>query len=428
MKSEGEKMTVTIIKNGTLIDGNGGEPVSNAAVAFDGENLVFVGKEEELPGFVGNVSVIDAGGGCILPGFIDTHVHMMMEYEPIEKRLATPFSLNFYKAQKYMRNTINAGITSVRDCGGTDAGVKQAVEQGYIVGPRMQVSITALTTTGGHGDSYTASGQHVKLMHNEYPGMPNGICNGVEEVRKAVREVLRAGADVVKVHATGGVLSPTDHPEFTQFNVEELKVMVEEAAFRRGLKVMAHAQGAEGIKNAIKAGIHSIEHGIYLDDECIELMLKHGTFLVPTLLAPVSVIENAEETGMPEWGVKKAQESLEAHKESIAKAYQAGVKIAMGTDAGVMAHGTNLRELSLMNEIGMTPMETIVATTKVAAQCLGWEDKVGTLEAGKLADVVITKTNPLTNLRSLEDNSNIVLVVKGGNVVKDSLLVPVATV
>ncbi len=411
-------MTVTVIKNGTLIDGNGGEPILSAALATRNEKIVFVGKEEELPHFTEDVTFIDADGGYILPGFIDTHVHLMLEFEPVEKRLATPFSLNFYKAIEYMKNTVNAGITSVRDCGGTDLGVKQAVEQGFVLGPRMQVSITALTTTGGHGDSYTASGQTVKLLLDQYPGMPNGICDGVESVRKTVREILRAGADVIKVHSTGGVLSPTDHPEFTQFTIDELKVMVEEAAFRRGLKVMAHAQGAEGVKNAIKAGIHSIEHGIYLDDECIELMLKNGTYLVPTLLAPVSVLENAEKAGMPEYGVKKAKESIEAHKESIAKAYRAGVKIAMGTDAGVMAHGTNLRELSLMNELGMKPMETIVATTKTAAECMGWEDRVGTLEAGKLADVVITQKNPLTDLRSLEDNSNIRVVMKDGVVVK----------
>ena len=401
-----------------LIDGHGGSPAENAAVAFEGEKLLYAGTEDGMPSYSGETEIIDAEGGTILPGFIDAHVHMMLEYSPVEKRLATPFSYNFYQAIEYMRKTLDAGITSVRDCGGADAGVKQAVERGLIPGPRMQISISALTTTGGHGDSYTASGQHIKLMADDYPGAPSGVCDGTEEVRKKVREILRAGAEVIKVHATGGVLSPTDHPEFTQFSIEELKIMVEEARFRKGIKVMAHAQGAEGIKNAVRAGIHSIEHGIYLDDECIELMLKNGTFLVPTLLAPVSVLELAESQGMPEYGVRKAKEAIDAHKQSIAKAYKAGVKIAMGTDAGVMAHGTNLRELALMNEIGMSPMETITATTKTAAQCLGWEKQTGTLEAGKLADVVITKINPLTDLRSLENPSNITHVIKGGRIVK----------
>ncbi len=198
--------------------------------------------------------------------------------------------------------------------------------------------------------------------------------------------------------------------------------MVQEGQYRRGVKVMAHAQGSEGIKNAIRAGIHSIEHGIYLDDECIELMLAHGTFLVPTLLAPLAVLEIGESKGtMPAYGLRKARESIETHKASIKKAYEAGVKIAMGTDAGVMPHGTNLRELGLMHAIGMSPMETIVATTKTAAECLGWQDRVGTLEAGKLADVVIAKTDPLTDLRSLEDTNNIGLVIKDGVVVKNLL-------
>ena len=175
-----------------------------------------------------------------------------------------------------------------------------------------------------------------------YPGFPDGRADGVEEVRKKVREVLRAGAEIVKICSTGGVLSPTDHPEFTQYSPEELDVIVREAAYRRGVKVMAHAQGLEGIKNAVRAGIHSIEHGIYLDEEAIELMLEHGTFLVPTLLAPLAVLEEGEKGGMPEYGIRKAHEVMEVHSESIARAYRAGVKIAMGTDAGVMAHGTNL--------------------------------------------------------------------------------------
>jgi imidazolonepropionase-like amidohydrolase len=410
-------MGFTLIRNGTLMDGNGGNPLENAAVLLEGNRIVAVGPEGQVVAPAG-ADVIDAQGGTILPGFIDTHVHIMFEVSNFQKRLTTPFAYGFYKAVEYMRNTLDAGITSVRDAGGADIGLKMAVEDGLVQGPRMQVSINALTITGGHGDSWMRSG--VDIKNDGYPGHPSGICDGVEDVRRKVREMLRAGAEVIKVHATGGVLSPTDHPEFTQFSLEELQVMVQEGHYRRGVKVMAHAQGAEGIKNAVRAGIHSIEHGIFIDDEATELMLKHGTFVVPTLLAPVSVLEAAErDDSMPEYGIRKCREVISAHKESIAKAYRAGVKIAMGTDAGVMAHGTNLRELGLMCDIGMSPMEAIVATTKVAAECLGWQDKLGTLEEGKLADVVIVKTNPLADIRSLEDTDNIVTVIQNGDIVKD---------
>jgi imidazolonepropionase-like amidohydrolase len=408
-------MPQTLIYNGTLIDGNGGKPLPDAAVLIDGDRITTVATGNTLPRHDSDITRIDAHKGYILPGLIDAHVHISMEVEDQRKMMATPFSLNFYKTIRYMRNTLDAGITSVRDAGGADLGMKQAVEQGYIVGPRMQISINALTITGGHGDGWLPSGNELKLW-SAHPGLPSGLCDGVEAVRKKAREMLRAGAEVLKVHATGGVLSPTDHPEFTQFSPAELEAIVQEGKYRRGIKVMAHAQGSEGIKNAVRAGIHSIEHGIYLDDECLELMIKNGTFLVPTLLAPVAV---TEVVGMPEWGIKKALEVIEIHRDSIARAYKAGVKIAMGTDAGVMPHGTNLRELGLMMDCGMTAMETLVATTKTAAECMGWEDRVGTLEAGKYADVVIARTNPLDNVRSLENRDNIALVMKGGQVVKD---------
>lgn len=413
-------MTYTLIKNGTLIDGNGGQPIVDAAVLLKDNVIVAAGNLTDIQVPSENVTELDVNGGFILPGLIDTHVHMMMEVGPLEKQVTTPFSYRFYKAAQYMKRTLDAGVTTVRDAGGTDAGVKQAIKDGIVLGPRMQISITPLTITGGHGDSWMRSG--VDLTLHGYPGNPDGLCDGVEEVTKKVREVLRAGADVIKVHATGGVLSPTDHPEYTQFSQEELEVMVREATYRRGLKVMAHAQGKEGIKNAVLAGIHSIEHGIYIDEEVANLMVEHGTYLVPTLLAPVSVLENAESSGtMPAYGVQKCREVVEYHKESIALAHKAGVKIAMGTDAGVMAHGTNLRELGLMCEIGMTPMESMIATTKTAAECIGWDDKIGTVEAGKLADIVITSTDPLADIRSLENNDNIVVVLKDGEVVKNLL-------
>ncbi len=418
-------MAYTLIRNGTLIDGTGGRPVPDAAVLVEDGVVRAAGRRQEVTMPNAPVTEIDAAGGHILPGLIDTHVHIMMEGLDFQQRMVTPLSLNFYQAIDHMRRTLEAGITSMRDAAGADLGVKQAVECGLILGPRLQISITALTTTGGHGDYWLPSGIEAHLFA-PYPGHPGGRCDGVEDVRRKVREVLRAGADIIKVCSTGGVMSPTDHPEFTQFSQEELEVMVQEGRFRRGIKVMAHAQGAEGIKNAVRAGVHSIEHGIYLDDEAIELMLKHGTFLVPTLLAPAAVVEIAEATGrVADWALRKARETLDIHKESIRKAYRAGVRIAMGTDAGVMPHGTNLRELGLMCGIGMTPMESIVATTKVAAECLGWQDRLGTVQPGKLADIVVTKTDPLADIRSLEKVDNIALVMKGGQVLKDRRAMPV---
>ena len=412
-------MNDTYIFNGQIIDGTGREPIANGALLVRGNRIIAVGQERDVPRPGQPHTSINAHGGTILPGLIDTHVHFMLEGLNLAQSMATPFSLVFYQAIDRMRRTLDAGITSVRDAGGTDLGMKMAVEQGLIPGPRIQISISVLTTTGGHADFWMRSGLQYDLVP-PYPGHPGTslICDGVEEVRKKVRELLRAGAEVIKVCATGGVASPTDHPDFTQFTPEELAVMVQEGAYRGGIKVMAHAQGAEGIKNAIRAGIHSIEHGIFLDDEGIELMLAHGTYLVPTLVAPIGVLEAAEKGDVSEWAVRKARETVEIHSENIAKAYRAGVRVAMGTDAGVVPHGTNLRELGLMADIGMPPMDVIVSTTRLAAECLGWQDRLGTLAAGKLADIIITRTNPLTELKSLANPDNIVLVMKDGQVMK----------
>ncbi len=412
-------MNHVYVHKGVLIDGNGGPPLRDAAVLIEGDRITAAGPAARVKRPDGPVRELDAGGGAILPGLIDAHVHVMFEGLNILRMLATPFSLNFYQAIPRLRRTLDAGITSVRDAGGADLGVKHAVEQGLVAGPRMQVSVSVLGTTGGHVDFWMRSGVDLKLFV-PHPGRPDGTCDGVEEVRKKVREVLRAGAEVIKVRSKGGVGSTTDHPRYTQFTEAELAVMVQEGAYRDGVKVMAHAQGVEGVKNAVRAGIHSIEHGIYLDDEAIELMLERGTYLVPTLLAPVAVLEDAETHGnVPPWAVDKARETIDAHRDSVAKAHKAGVKIAMGTDAGVMAHGTNLRELGLMCDAGLSPMEALVATTKTAAECLGWADQLGTLEPGKLADLIVVQGDPLKNVRALEDPDAIQLVLQGGQVVKD---------
>jgi len=410
-------MAYTLIYNGTVIDGTGSEPIINGAVLLADQQIVAAGTQGQV-GRPAGATLIDACGGTIMPGLIDTHVHVMIEQFDLLKMMNTPFSLRFFQAAHNLRATLECGITSVRDAGGADLGVKTAVEQGLIKGPRMQISTAILSITGGHGDMWMVSGSQPQLFP-EYPGMPAGICDGPDEVRKRVREVLRAGADVVKVCSTGGVLSPMDHPHYTQFTPEELSIMVTEANYR-GAYVMAHAQGTEGIKNAIRAGIRSIEHGMFLDDEAIALMLEHGTFLVPTLVAPVGVIEQAEQRGtMPEYALRKAKETLEAHQDSISRAIAAGVRVAMGTDAAVVPHGTNLRELGLMVQSGMTPLQAIVASTKIAAECMRWDDRLGTLEPGKLADVVVVDGDPVADIRILEQRERIAVVIKDGKVEVD---------
>ncbi|WP_192959464.1 metal-dependent hydrolase family protein [Staphylococcus cohnii] len=403
-----------LIKNINLIDGTGSAIQQNVDVIIQDHRFKTIGQNLNHE----NHEIIDGTDKYLLPGMIDSHVHIMEEMRPLTDKLATPFSYTFYRAIDHLKRTVNCGITTVRDALGADQGIKEAVQNGLILGPRMQISVNALTITGGHGDKLTKSGITMPSFIEDYPGLPTGICDGVEEVRKKVREMLRAGADVIKVHATGGVTSPTDHPDFTQFSIEELKVMVEEAQFRGNRKVMAHAQGLQGVKNCIAAGIHSIEHGIYLDDEAIEKMKAQGTFLVPTLLAPVSVIEFADELGMSEGSVEKSKEVLEAHTTSFTKAVNAGVKIAMGTDAGVFKHGTNLRELELMVEHGMTPMQAIVASTKTAAECLGYDNEIGTIETDKKADFIIVDDNPLDRIGILKNPDNIKIVGIDDEIVK----------
>lgn len=402
-----------IIKNINLIDGTGKD--IQRGVDIKVENHVI----SEIGTHLNGDNIIEGNGQYLLPGMIDSHVHVMLEMEPLERRLATPFSYNFYKAIDHLKRTVDAGVTTVRDALGADLGLKEAVNDGLILGPRLQISVNALTITGGHGDSYTKSGIQLPILQDGYPGLPSGICDGVNEVRKKAREMLRAGADVLKVHATGGVTSATDHPDYTQFSLEELKVIVEEAQFRNNRKVMAHAQGLQGVKQCIEAGIHSIEHGIYLDDEAVQLMKEKEMYLVPTLLAPLSVIEFAEELGMSENSIKKSKQVMQDHIDSFKKAHQSGVKIAMGTDAGVFKHGTNLRELELMVEHGMTEMEAIVSSTKTAAECLGYDEDLGTIEVGKKADFILLDQNPLEDIKVLKDPNNIKVVSIDGQIVKD---------
>ena len=379
-------MTRTLFSGGRVLDGTGAAP-ANADVVVEDGRIVEVG-----PGLDGDERV-NVTGKALLPGLFDCHTHVTFSHIDTMRRLQTPFSYRFYEALHNLEATLRIGITTVRDAGGADLGIKQAVEDGLIRGPRMQISLGMISQTGGHGDGWMPSGINLRL--DSYPGVPSTLVDGADEMRVKVRELVRMGADVIKVAVSGGVLSPRDKPTHAHFRLEELKVLVEEAS-AAGIWVMAHAQATPGIKNAIRAGIRSIDHGIYLDDEAIEMMLARGTWLVPTLVAPLGVIDAAAAgAAIPEASVRKAHEVAEIHRASFANAVEAGVKVAMGTDSGVTPHGNNLRELELMVEGGMTPMQAIVATTRTAAELMGLEDELGTLEPGKRADLVVVDGDPL---------------------------------
>jgi imidazolonepropionase-like amidohydrolase len=332
----------------------------------------------------------------------DCHVHVMVSGIDLLRRLQRPFSYQFFQATRNLAATLDCGITTVRDAGGADLGVQRAVEDGLIDGPRMQIAISALSQTGGHGDGWLPSGVTTFLM-SPHPGHPSGLVDGPEEMRKRVREIIRAGANVIKVHTSGGVLSPRDSPKHAQFRPDELAVLMAEAT-AAGLPVMAHAQATDGIKNALRAGVRSIEHGIYLDDEAIDMMLRAGTWLVPTLVAPRAVVSAASSgSQLPEGVVDKAKEVIAAHADAFARAVAAGVKIAMGTDSGVGPHGSNLDELPLMAAGGLTPAQVLTATTSSAAELLQLADETGSIAPGKRADLVAVAGDPF-DLASLKAN------------------------
>jgi imidazolonepropionase-like amidohydrolase len=388
-------MTRILFRGGRVFDGTG-SPLAEADVVVEAGRIAEVGV-----GLDGDEAV-DASGCALLPGLFDCHVHVMISSVGLLQVLEQPFSYQFYAATRNLERTLDRGITTVRDAGGADLGVKQAVDDGLISGPRMRIAVTALSQTGGHVDGWHASGQETHLMM-PHPGLPAGIVDGPEEMRRKVREVRRAGADVIKICTSGGVLSPRDDPRHAHFDLDELRACVAEAR-AGGLEVMAHAQGTPGIKNAVRAGIRSIEHGVYLDDEAISMMLEAGTWLVPTLVAPQGVLEAAASgASLAETVLRKARETVEAHRDSFRRAVAAGVRIAMGTDSAVTPHGENLRELALMAEGGMKPEEVLIATTSSAAELLGLDGELGTIAPGKRADLVMVGGDPF-DLVALPDS------------------------
>ncbi|WP_166353086.1 metal-dependent hydrolase family protein [Phytoactinopolyspora limicola] len=375
-----------VLAGGDVFDGTGAPPERADVLVQDGR-IAAVGTGLDAD------EVVDATGATILPGMIDCHVHVMLSGVDVMAHLNQPFSYAFYAAIANLRAILDCGITTVRDAGGADLGVKQAVADGLIDGPRMCTAISILGQTGGHTDEWHPSGVTTDFFV-PHPGRPEAVVDGPEQMRLRVRELVRAGADVIKICTSGGVVSPRDDPRRAQLSPDELAVCLAEAA-AAGVPVMAHAQGAPGIKNAVRAGVRSIEHGIFLDDEAIDMMLAAGTFLVPTLVAPHWVLDAAAAgAAIPDVVVDKARMVVEVHRDAIGRAAAAGVRIAFGTDSGVGPHGDNLRELELMRQAGLAPAAVLRAATSTAAELLGVDADVGTVEPGRRADLVLVGGDP----------------------------------
>lgn len=373
----------TVLSSATVFDGTGSDPFAADIVIDDGAIVELASDVSTRP----DDTVIDAAGSTVLPGLIDCHVHAVASGKDPVSLMQEPFSYQFYAAQRNLERTLDVGVTTVRDAGGADLGMKQATAEGLIDGPDIVPAITILGQTGGHTDGWTVHGDVHRLMV-PHPGRPAGVVDGPDEMRRRVRELIRAGAEVIKVCTSGGVLSPRDDPRHPQFTLAELEACVAEAD-AVGIPVMAHAQGKPGIMNALRAGVSSIEHGIFADDECFELMRANGTYLVPTLLAPVALIGDIDAGARVPAAVEgKARAVVEIHHAMVGAAAAAGVLFAMGTDSGVFAHGRNLEELVLMVEAGLAPRDVLVAATSHAADLLRLPDR-GTIAVGQRADLTI---------------------------------------
>ncbi len=404
----------TIIHCGKLIDVKNKVALENMSVIVTGNKITDVKQGYVQAGAVDKL--IDLKNYTVMPGLMDMHVHL--ESETKRGGVADRFTVNppdvAFESVRYSNVTLMAGFTTVRDLGGSGVNIslRNAVNKGWIVGPRIYTAGKSIATTGGHADP--TNGYRKSLMGD--PGPNEGVINGADEARKAVRQRYKDGSDLIKITATAGVLSQAKDASGAQFTEEELKAIVETAK-DYGFKVAAHAHGAEGMKRAIRAGVTSIEHGTFMDDEAIELFKKYGTWLVPTIIAGKSTADSAKMPGYySDIVTPKALSVGPKIQATFSKAYKAGVKIAFGTDAGVFAHGKNWKEFVYMVEGGMPAMEAIASATYNGAELLGVSEILGTIEKGKLADIIAVNGDPVKDISVME---KVVFVMKDGVLYKN---------
>jgi imidazolonepropionase-like amidohydrolase len=394
---------------GHLLDVKSGKTLNDQTLVVEDGKIVSSGASAEAK-IPSDAVRIELPNATVLPGFIDSHTHLTMDPKFGYETLALSTSRQALTGAKNARLTLLAGFTTVRNVGAkefSDVALRDAINAGDIPGPRMLVSGPPLSITGGHCDN--------NMLPFEYHATSDGVADGIAAVQHKVRENIKYGADLIKVCATGGVLSLGDNPQHSQFTLEEMKAIVADA-HRLGRKVAAHAHGAEGIRWAAEAGVDSVEHGSYIDDGGIAAMKEHGTYLVPTLYLGDWMIDNAGLTRLPAPLLAKAKEVIPAARKNIAHAFAAGVKVALGTDAAVYPHGLNAHEFETMVKLGLTPLQSIQAGTLNAADLLGWSGKVGTLEPGAWADIVAVEGDPLKDITTLQ---RVKFVMKGGEVVKN---------
>jgi imidazolonepropionase-like amidohydrolase len=395
----------TVIRAGRMLDVRTGRMVQNPEIVIEGDRIVSVGAATAA-----NAQAINLPNLTLLPGLIDAHTHLTGDpYHFGYQELGISAAREALYGAKYARITLLAGFTTVRNVGAngySDVALRDAINDGDIPGPRMLVSGPALGITGGHCDN--------NLLPFEYHASSDGVADGIAAVQHRVREVIKYGADLIKICATGGVLSKGDDPKASQYSLEEMKAIVADA-HRLGRKVAAHAHGGEGIRLASEAGVDSIEHGTYIDEAGIATLKKNGTYMVPTIYLNDWLTENMDKIGMPEFYRKKEIDVAKVSFANMARAMQAGVKIAFGTDAAVYPHGLNARQFAMYVKMGFTPLQAIQSATLNAADLLGWSDRIGAIEPGKFADIIGVEGDPTQDVTTLE---RVQWVMKGGEVYK----------